>query len=360
VLTLKTNCRPWAVALVLLALLAAACTDRKTDPPVVQPPAKQDSIVGLSLLTRLPGTWGGPVVSGTMLGSFDPWFVDFRHIAPGYVCGKNELDKQNDIYLGFFVATHNGTQKLYLRNGGYFAGNQRVSYGVLDSLRFDPNGTAYYRFVDAKGGGGRTRVELTFRPDSLIVLTHVNNRFHFRWASVRTDTAVAAAARQQYGTPPVADFIPSIFDITSAFASRSDATLFQVAPGAIEGDPYPTPQHPVLGQLTVNYTVPASPAPTAASRVYIVLTTRKLFNGFVPNMAQLRYRSRYVIANPQDAQFVFGQMHPGTYYLNVLYDVNGDGQFTTGDYIDFTFDRTVTLGTQQTATATAAATFAIP
>ena len=53
-------------------------------------------------------------------------------------------------------------------------------------------------------------------------------------------------------------------------------------------------------------------------------------------------------------------MHPGTYYVNAIYDSNGDYNFTSGDYMNSSFDVPLTLGALGSASANVNINFQIP
>ena len=58
--------------------------------------------------------------------------------------------------------------------------------------------------------------------------------------------------------------------------------------------------------------------------------------------------------------YSFNYMHQGTYYVNAIYDVNGDGNFSSGDYINNNFDVPLTLSASGVANATVNVNFLIP
>ena len=81
---------------------------------------------------------------------------------------------------------------------------------------------------------------------------------------------------------------------------------------------------------------------------------------FVPG--NLDYRSRYVFVGSGGGTtgFNFDYMHPGDYYINALYDSNGDYNFNSGDYINMPFDVPLTLADQGSASATVTINTQIP
>ncbi len=54
------------------------------------------------------------------------------------------------------------------------------------------------------------------------------------------------------------------------------------------------------------------------------MMTQPLFVGITPNLANLKYRLRYVILDDMDQIFVFNYMHHVTDYVYVLYDNDGN------------------------------------
>jgi len=53
-------------------------------------------------------------------------------------------------------------------------------------------------------------------------------------------------------------------------------------------------------------------------------------------------------------------MHPGDYYVNAIYDENGDFNFSSGDYMNSSFDIPLTLSSEGTASASVDINFQIP
>jgi len=136
----------------------------------------------------------------------------------------------------------------------------------------------------------------------------------------------------------------------------ADAVFYSAA-----DDPYPEQDQPYLGQATVNISVTNPPSISASKKVIIIVTTKPLFNGLVFQPANLDFRSRYVFvgaANPTG--YTFNYMHPGDYYVNAIYDSNGDLNFTSGDYVNYPFDVPITLTAEGTVTKDVSVSFQIP
>jgi len=111
----------------------------------------------------------------------------------------------------------------------------------------------------------------------------------------------------------------------------------------------------------VNVTVsnPASPDPN--KKVLIIISTQPLFNGSVFDPSKLDYRSRYVFVNAASStNFNFNYMHPGDYYVNAIYDENDDLNFSSGDYINASFDVPFSLSAEGNSSANVNINFQIP
>ena len=369
------------IAFVLLSIIVTASCKHKgcTDENAInyQPEAKKDdgsceydtlsnippidtntSVLGYSILEKLPGIWNGPVTSSTPLGSYQEWIVDFRPIHAAQVSAKNELDSLNDIFMSFFIVKHGGGYKVALRNGGGFAGNVRTSYLLCDSVD-DVGPTYYYRFVDAAVGWDRCYSEIIFKQDSLIMTTYTNYystqqspTIHMHWTADLRDVTSAQNAISNFSYPQKAE----VKDFTHSFDGLIDAVFY-----GNTGDPYPESAQPYLGVSTVNVSITNPSNPDPSKKLLIIITTQPLFSGFVFQSQNLDYRSRYVFINAANStSFDFNYMHPGNYYVNVIYDSNGDLNFSSGDYMNSTFDVPLSLSSASSTSATVTVDFLIP
>lgn len=323
------------------------------------PPVDSTTVVeGYGILNKLPGIWNGPVNSQTALGSFPEWIVDFRPISSSQISAKNELDSLNDIFMSFFVCKYDNEYKIAFRNGGGFAGNVRNSYMIIDSVS-ETSTSSFYRFVDPVAGGNRVFSEVTFKDDSLIMHTYTNQYntlsepvTHFIWRANLRDASSTHDAI-------------TLFDFPQRELTRDFSTTFDGVPEAVfysaATDPYPESDQPYLGvsNVSVSITNPATVDPS--KKVLIIITTQPLFNGFNFVAANLDYRSRYVLVGAESTtDYDFNYMHPGSYYLNAIYDSNGDGGFSSGDYMNSSFDQPFTLTANGTASPNLTINFQIP
>lgn len=332
--------------------------DEITDPPPASTGIDANTnVIGYSILGRLPGIWNGPVSSPTALGSYSQWIVDFRPVSAAQVSSKAELDSLNNILMGFFIVKSGSEYKMAFRNGGGFGGNQRISYAVIDSVSENAT-TAFYRFVDFKAGKNRVYTDVLFKDDSLIMHAYTNvyntlqlPQTHMFWQAKLQDSSSAQNAISHFSFPQK----QMVRDFTGTFDSQLEAIYYNLS-----GDPYPESAQPYLGSVTVNINFSASYTPDPNKKIFLMITTQPLFSGFTFNPAQLKFRSRYVFLSSSDNSYTFASMHPGNYYLYTLYDSNGDGTFSTGDWMSSNLSNTFTLSENGNSTVNTLIDFTIP
>ncbi|HTA84100.1 MAG TPA: hypothetical protein VK783_14245 [Bacteroidia bacterium] len=347
------------------AILLVACAHKNTNTtpatPTTTPTLTASTpVLGYNLLSKICGIWNGPVTSTTPLGSYPQWIVDFRPISGWQVSAKNELDTLNSIFMSFFICYNNSQFKLAFRNGGTFTGLQRVAYMACDSV--SETGTqSYYQFSDFVQGKKRDIVDVLFRNDSLYLTAYTNKQntqstatIHMSWSAKLQDTTSCQNAKTACSFPQKSGFE----DFSTTFATAAEAVYYANS-GDPAGDPYTESQQPYLGQSTLSYTVSSSYTLNSSNHVFLIVTTQPLISGTGVNMANLIYRSRYVILSASSKSYVFNYMHPGTYYLYAVYDANSDGTMDSGDYVSTT-NTTFTLSPKGTASATTQINFTIP
>ena len=326
--------------------------------PDVPPIDQNIEVMGYSIMNKLPGIWNGPVSSQTYLGSYPEWIVDFRPISSAQISAKNELDSLNDIFMSFFVVQYDGGYKIAFRNGGGFAGNVRTSYMIVDSTN-DDGTTSYYRFTDPAGGHDRVYTEIVFKQDSLIMTTYTNHydtqpnpSLHMQWKADLRNSTAAQNAVNHFSYPQKIE----VKDFTTTFAGENEAVYY----GNI-GDPYPEGAQPYLGVSDVQVNINAPANPDANKNVLIIITTQKLFDGFIFQQQNLDSRSRYVFLSAEPtSSYLFNYMHPGDYYINAVYDENGDFNFSSGDYMNSNFDVPLSLASESTANVSVSIDYQIP
>ncbi len=317
----------------LVLLVAAGCHDDKPDNTTPPDITETTEVKGYGLFNHLPGIWSGPIVSSTSVGNFPEYTADYRPISAAQISAKNEMDKKNDLFMSFFIVWHCDGYKLAFRNGGYFSGMQRISYLIIDSV-YEDSQIAFYRFKDFKAGKTRSYADLLFRNDSLYMAVYTNKYntlstavMHFKWDAGRQDNSAAQDAVVHFGYPKK----QKVKDLCTAFDNKTESIFYDPT-----DDVYRETDQPYLGKTTVNVTLPGG-VDTTGKKVFLIVTTQPLFSGFTPQLQNLKYKSRYVILSASDAQFVFNYMHPGSYYIYGLFDVDGNNTFSSGDYISSNF-----------------------
>lgn len=363
---MKTSFRIPLLLSIFISLFVTSCKDKNDSDETSPPPIgttgidASTSVVGYSILSHLPGIWNGPVSSSTPLGGFPEWIVDMRPVSGAQVSAKNELDSVNNILMSFFIVKHAGAYKMAFRNGGAFAGSQRIAYAVIDSVSETTN-NYFYRFSDFKAGKNRVYTNVLFKDDSLIlhVYTNVYNSLpnaqtHMLWKAKLQDNTGAQAAITAFSFPQK----QMVKDFSTTFDGRTEAIYYSTADLAI--DPYNESSQPYLGQTTVNVSFDGSHIPDPAKKIFLMITTQPLFSGFTFIPAQLKYRSRYVFLASTDNSFTFNYMHPGSYYLYSLYDANGDGTFSSGDWMSSNLTNTFSLSALGTQNVNTLIDFTIP
>ena len=347
---------PCAIAFFSTSLLISCTHDESTSEPPVPPGPDIQNTFGHGVLAKVKGIWNGPVTSSTPLGGYPEWIVDFRPIAENWISAKNELDTLNDINMSFFIALYDGEYKVAFRNGGSFAGFKRISYFLADSVS-ETADQAFYRFSEIRIGAARAYADLRFHADSMVMRTYTNHynmhpttTWHMTWKAQLQDSTSAAATTAHFDFPKKT----LTKDFTTTFNGATEAVYYDLA-----SDPFPESDQPYLGQATINYSYAGGFVPDPLRNALLIITTQPLINGFVPDLANLKYRSRYVILSAIDQSFTFNNMHPGDYYLYALYDDDGNFAFSSGDRVSAT-NTAFTLTDHGTVNAATAIDFQIP
>lgn len=315
------------------------------------------NVMGYNILKHLSGIWNGPVTSTTALGGYPEWIVDFRPVSAAQVSAKNELDSMNNILMSFFIVKNANAYKMAFRNGGGFAGQQRIAYALIDSVSETSN-NYFYRFSDFKAGKSRVYTNVLFKNDSLIIHVYTNiyntlssPQTHMLWKAKLQDTTSSQIAKTYFNFPQK----QLVKDFSTTFDSKPEAIYYDLA-----SDPYNETAQPYLGKTTVNINFGNGYTPNSNKKVFLIITTQPLFNGFTFNASQLKYRSRYVLLASTDNSYTFNYMHPGTYYLYTLYDNNSDGTFSSGDWMSSNLNNTFALTALGNTTVNTTIDFTIP
>jgi len=348
-----------SILLLAVLLFGTSCND---DVPTIDNNPPIDSLTnientyGFEIMSKIKGIWDGPVTSSTPIGDFPQWIVDFRPISASQISSKNELDTINDIHMSFFVAKYNGEYRVCFRNGGGFAGAQRVSYFLADSISKTAT-EDFCRFTEIIQGTPRAYTDILFKADSVIMTSYTNKfntqstaTIHMQWRAGLKDTTSAQTAVTAFNFPQKV----LAKDFTTTFNGHTEAVYYSLA-----SDPYAENQQPYLGQTTINYSFTGGFTPDPSKKVLLMISAQPLISGFTIDFNNFKFRSRYVILNADDYSYEFNYMHPGTYYVYALYDNDGNLNFNSGDRTS-TANTTFTLTDQGTVSASASINFTIP
>lgn len=321
---------------------------QKFKPPIIVPVDINKR--GFEMLKYMQGHWVG---SMNLLGVDYEWMAfDYRPIAPSHIHGIFEGGSIGNLFTSFFVAKFKGKMTLMARNGGMLNGIYRTSYFVLDQVKYG-NDWGYYRFVDAYGGKQIMYMELTFHGESLefnaytsrFGLTEVKKHMAFKGNRMHPELATNAAAK--FGFPKkVVDY-----DFSRGFPKPAWATKYPhtsasyiaeahtkdlIELGKTAKDPRRIDQMPYLSQLSVsvtrNKTVDGKTLHVYLSRDALVDAGGKFITqrGYVREDL-LNTLLSFPELGTKETDFTFTYLHPGSYYLTVIADMDGDGYPSPGD-----------------------------
>ena len=305
---------------------------------------------GFEMLEYMQGHWVG---SMNLMGVDYDWMAfDYRPIAPSHIHGIFEGGSIGNLFTSFFVAKFNGTRTLMARNGGVLNGIYRTSYFVLDQVKYGDE-WGYYRFVDAYGGKDIMYMELTFYGNTL-EFTAYTSRFgltevkkHMAFKGQRMHPELAASAAESLGFPKKVvdhDFsnglpIPAWAD---EYPHTSASYIFELSGkslielGKDAKDPRRIDQMPYLSQLAVS--VKRNKA-IEGKKLHVYLSRDALVDGggrFITQGGYIREDLLNTLLSfpelaAKETDFTFTYLHPGTYFLTVIADMDADGYPSPGD-----------------------------
>jgi hypothetical protein len=323
-------------------------------PPVVEPTPQTGQVnpvnineKGFEFLEKMQGHWIG--TNRVIADDFDWFAFDFRAIAPSIVHGIFEGGSMGNLFNTFYVSDFKGTRTIMARNGGVLNGIYRTSYFVMDSVRYDEDGS-FYRIVDAEGGTNTMWMELRFTNDSLyfnaytsrLGLTFPPSR-HMTFKAKRENPDLAENAANAVGFPQnisAWDFSDGfIQEYLNAEAGAKSATFLAYdetgtkdvfALAAESGDPWIINQHPYLAYL--NVTFDRHPA-IENKTLWLNLSKEPLTdaNGYFNSIDAMNSILLFPEIIGSQSEFLITYLHPGDYYINVTADLNDDGTISPGD-----------------------------
>ncbi|MDX9932085.1 MAG: hypothetical protein RB294_05840 [Bacteroidales bacterium] len=316
---------------------------------------RTETVKGFGILSRLPGTWHGPVISTTSAGSFPEWAVDFRPVSAGQISQFSLLDSNTVNNISFFIVRHKDELKVAMRTQGCFKNSCCATYEVIDSVNEEKG---YYRFADFQGGSQRASTAFTFRGDSMImeVYTSKFNKektpvLHSRWLAVSGDKTSANEAIAHFGYPKKT----MIRNFNEAFSGMSESIFFDFT-----NEPYPEKERPYTGSAKVSISVSPEFSDPAGKELFVLLTTQSIFDGLKLRNDYKNYYSRYVFLPVGTQSVTFRNMHPGTYYLYAFADMNGDKLHLKGDLMSSATDNILVVTENSSASASVIIDMVIP
>lgn len=349
----------------LLSILILSCTtddirniagpNETTNPNPLGPTAVNPVDIttdGFDFMEKMQGHWVGTNLVTNQEYPFFAW--DYRAISSSHTFGIHEGGSAGNLFTSFFVTNYKGKRTIMARNGGLLNGIYRTSYFVMDKVEERDNGR-YYRLVDAIGGDGIMYMELRFpnNTDSIYFNSYTSNlgnripnrHMTFKGKKMHAELAQEAAIATSYPqnvVDPALDFATGLntnnLYVKEGLSEANSATflavqeannVFELAPQS--GDPYIITDHPRLGYLLVNIdrgTIPAN-------QPLLLFLSRDPFTDqdgyFTANFAAYDTALHFPVLSVEENQFLMTYMHPGTYYVTVVADMDGDSSISEGD-----------------------------
>ena len=223
---------------------------------------------------------------------------------------------------------------------------------MLDKVDYGKD-WAYYRLVDAYGGQGIMWMELTFYGETVEFNSYTSRfgltepKLHMAFKGKRKHTELAAAAAKAVGFPKNVvdlDFSkglpkpkwPEGIPLTSASYIWEEKGKSLIELGKIAKDPYRINQMPYLSKLTV--AVDRNDA-TKDKKLHVYLSRRALTDQrgkLITQSGTVRWDLfdnllSFPELSRKENTFTFTYLHPGTYYLTVVADMDADGMPSLGD-----------------------------
>ncbi|OIQ18109.1 MAG: hypothetical protein BM557_07790 [Flavobacterium sp. MedPE-SWcel] len=310
------------------------------------------NVDGFDFMEKMQGHWVG---NNLVINQEYPFFAwDYRAISPSHTFGIHEGGSAGNLFTSFFVTNYKGKRTIMARNGGLLNGIYRTSYFVMDKVENRENGK-YYRLVDAIGGDGIMYMELRFpnATDSIYFNSYTSNlgnrvpNRHMTFKGKRMHTELAQEAATTTGYPQNIvdqgldfseglnqDFLYVKDGLTEAnsgtfLAVQEANNVFELAP--LSGDPYIITDHPRLGYLQIDIIRGDIPS----SQPLLLYLSRDPFtddNGyFTSDIDAYNTALHFPVLSTEEDQFLMTYLHPGTYYVTVVADMDDDFAISEGD-----------------------------
>lgn len=310
------------------------------------------NIDGFDFMEKMQGQFVG---TNLVINQDYPYFSwDYRAISPSHTVGFFEGGSQGNLVNSFFVTNYKGKRTIMIRNGGVLNGIYRTSYFVMDKAETRDN-SRYYRFVDAKGGDGIMYMEYRFpnNTDSLYFNAYTSglgNRIpnrHMTFKGERNIVDLADNASMVTGYPQntidqgldfANGFVEENVYVKEGLTEANSATflalqdnndVFQLAPQS--GDPYTILDHPRLGIIQVNIDRGSISQDVPLQLFLSLQPLTDEFGYFVNNEEAYKTVVHFPYLSEGENAFLMTYMHPSTYYVTVVADMDGNSTFSQGD-----------------------------
>lgn len=306
---------------------------------------KNRNVKGFGILYRIPGQWNGPVYSDTPAGSYAKWYVDFRPVESAQISELSTVDLTMCNYITFFIVKHEGMLKVAMRTDAVFQKKGCITYEVIRKV---DEKKGYYKFSDFQSGDRRAYTEFFFEQDSLEMRVYTNKfnkqknlTLHSRWKAERVDMKASYPAIRHFDYPkPV-----MVRDFSNVFGNDHESIYF-----SREKDPYPSGDEPYVGSVTFNISIDKKLNTQPDHELFIMLTTRPIFENMRYRPERLNYISKMVYLPIETRKYTLTHIHPGTYYVYSYNDVNQDRRHKSGDYISSDWNHKIVVPPEENIT----------
>ena len=312
-------------------------------------------VYGFEFFNKIPGLWHGPVSSTTSAGSFDNWYVDFRPVSENQISQFSLLDTNTVNIVSFFIVKFKNQLKVAMRTEGCFKNQCCVTYEVMDSVN---EASGFYRFSDFVRGTKRAYTEFVFNNDAMTMKVYTNKfntvnplQPHSTWTATLGSRSNVTEATAHFSYPQST----MTRDFSDAFKNMTESIFF-----TFENDPYASMAQPYVGSLTAHISIDSVLPTDTTNKIFLLFTTKPLFNGVMYNADNLKYISKYVLLSIETSNYHIKDMHPGTYYVYSLIDKNHDNQYLSGDYMNSNFNNSITVLEKQDVNVNTVIDFVIP
>ncbi|OHX64400.1 hypothetical protein [Flammeovirga pacifica] len=303
---------------------------------------------GFEFLEKMQGHWVGKIF---LLGQDIPWFAfDFRAINSSQIHGLFEGGSMGNLFNTFFVADYKGKTTIMLRNGGILGGIYRTSYFVLTSVKDDT-----YVFEDAYGGKQIMWVEVSFKNDSMKMLTYTSKMGlkepskHIEFEGKRMHSDLAVKAAKSYGFPkkdivksfpngmPLPNWGEEYPVITSASYLMESEDYNYALLGKLAEDPIQISDIQNIASIQLEF---SRKDLSKGKNIQVYLSRTPLTDkkgNFATEYGYIKQQAMdnillFPVIDKRDNEFTLTYLHEGKCYITCVIDNNEDMIPSKGDY----------------------------